>query len=86
MIRVFERILGDSNDRHLAIQRFVQMGSQSRAMISIQPHVAVDNNASRWFFQLVQHRLNARQLSTLELARLVVLHFVDFCHVFRCRP
>ena len=82
MIRVFERILGNSDNGHLAIERFVQMSPQSGTMVSVQPDIAIDDNASWWLIELGQHRLDAWQLSTIEFARLVVLHFVDFCHVF----
>ena len=45
MIRVFERVFGNSDNRHLAIEHFVQMSPQSGTMVFVQPDVAIDDNA-----------------------------------------
>lgn len=82
VVRVFERVLRHTDHRNLAIERLVEMRSKSGTAISIQPNVAVDDDASRWLVQFRQHRLNARQLSTIEFAWLIFLYLMGHRHMF----
>ncbi len=81
VVRFFERILRHADDWNLAIKRLVEVSTQSRTVISIPPNVAVDYDASRWLVQFRQHRLNARQLSTIEFAGLIFLYLMDHRHM-----
>ncbi|QEG02370.1 hypothetical protein Mal15_64900 [Stieleria maiorica] len=82
VVRFFERILRHADDWNLAIKRLVEVSTQSRTVISIQPNVAVDHDASRWLIEFCQHHLDARQFSTIEFAGLILFQLMDFRHMF----
>ncbi|MEZ6125802.1 MAG: hypothetical protein R3C49_21950 [Planctomycetaceae bacterium] len=82
VVSVFERVLRHTDYRNLAIERLVEMRSQSGTAISVQPNVPVDHDTSRWLIEFRQHRLDARQFSTIKFTGLIFFHLMDFRHMF----